>query len=116
MTRLPTTIAALSLTTMPAFAKPPHLLLFIADDFSWHDSTPYGATDVRTPNIQHLADQGLTFTQAFAPSPTCTPSRSAIYTGLYPIRNGAHANHSLINENITTLPTRMQALGYRVVI
>lgn len=94
----------------------PNFVLFIADDYSWHDAGPYGATDVRTPNLDRLAKEGATFNYAFAPSATCTPSRSAIFTGLYPFRNGAHTNHSLVNDDVRTLPQYFQALGYRVVI
>lgn len=94
----------------------PHIVLFIADDYTWHDAGPYGARDVRTPNLDRLAREGLRFDRAFAASPTCTPSRSAIYTGLFPFRSGAHANHSLVRDDLRTLPHRMKDLGYRVVL
>ncbi|HEV2296271.1 MAG TPA: sulfatase [Tepidisphaeraceae bacterium] len=103
-------------TRAGAQTTPPHIVLFIADDFSWHDAEPYGATDVRTPNMAKLAKQGMRFDHAIAASPTCTPSRSAIYTGLFPFRNGAHPNHSLIKEGIRTLPDYFKELGYRVVL
>jgi arylsulfatase A-like enzyme len=94
----------------------PNIVLFIADDLTWHDVGPYGGTDVRTPSIDRLAKEGLKFQWAFAASPTCTPARSAMYTGMYPMRNGAHANHSLINPGVATLPQVMGKLGYRVVL
>jgi arylsulfatase A-like enzyme len=94
----------------------PNIVLFMADDLSWHDIGPYGDRDVKTPNLDRLAKDSLRFDAAFAASPTCTPSRSAIYTGLYPFRSGAHANHSLVNDGARTLPQYMKALGYRVVI
>jgi arylsulfatase A-like enzyme len=94
----------------------PNIVLFIADDLSWHDLGCYGSPDVHTPNVDKLAKQSLRFTQAVASSPTCTPSRCGIYTGMYPFRNGAHANHSWINEGVQTLPNYMKQLGYRVVI
>jgi arylsulfatase A-like enzyme len=100
----------------PAAAQRPHIVLFIADDHTWHDAGAYGASDVRTPNIDRLAQQGMRFDRAIAPSPTCTPSRSAIYTGLYPFRNGAHPNHSWIKPGVRTLPEYFRELGYRVVI
>src|SRR5829696_6397320 len=93
----------------------PHVVLFMADDHTWHDCGPYGAAAVRTPNLDRLAREGMRFDLAFAPSPTCTPSRSAIYTGLFPFRNGAHANHCLVKDGLRTLPHYMKDLGYRVV-
>lgn len=116
--------AALAISS-PAWAGPqsapagldrPHIVLFIADDYSWHDCGPCGAGDVRTPHLDRLAEEGMRFECAFAASPTCTPSRSAIYTGLYPFRNGSHANHSLVKDGLRTWPHYMQDLGYRVVI
>lgn len=110
-----------ALTLVLAFAplvhaQPPHIVLFIADDLSWHDLGCYGAKDVKTPNVDALAKQSMRFSSAFATSPTCTPSRCSIFTGLYPFRNGAHANHSWINAGVQTMPRYMKQLGYRVVI
>jgi arylsulfatase A-like enzyme len=101
---------------LAADPRRPNIVLFIADDLTWHDVGPYGGTDVRTPHIDRLARESLKFEYAFAASPTCTPSRSALYTGLYPMRNGAHANHSLVNNGVVTLPTLMQKLGYHVAL
>ena len=107
--------AAAQVGAAPEKARP-HLVLFLADDFSWNDAGPYGSPDARTPNLDRLAQEGLRFDAAFAASPTCTPSRSCLYTGLYPFRNGAHTNHSLVRDEVRTLPQRLQALGYRVVL
>jgi arylsulfatase A-like enzyme len=100
---------------VPALGRP-HVVLFMSDDHTWSDCGPYGAADVRTPNLDRLAKSGMRFDLAFAASPTCTPSRSAIYTGCYPMRNGAHANHSLVNDGIKTWPEYFKGLGYRVVL
>ena len=108
-------IAAILLLASSAHAAP-HVVLFIADDLTWHDVGPYGNADVRTPHLDQLAKESLKFNRAYSASPTCTPSRSAIYTGLYPVRNGAHANHSLIKDGLSTLPVAMKKLGYRVVL
>ena len=94
----------------------PDIVLFIADDLTWNDIGPYGGSDARTPHLDKLAQESLKFDQAFAASPTCTPSRSSMYTGMYPIRNGAHANHSFVREGTRTLPTYLKALGYRTVL
>lgn len=103
-------------TSGSAPAVPPHVVLFISDDHTWHDCRPYGATDVRTPHLDQLARDSMRFDLAFAATPTCAPSRSAIYTGLYPFRNGAHANHSLVRDGLKTLPHYLREMGYRVVL
>src|SRR5687768_12790338 len=72
----------------------PNIVLFIADDLTWNDIGPYGGREARTTHLDKLAQESLKLEQAFAASPTCTPSRSSMYTGMFPIRNGAHANHS----------------------
>ena len=99
-----------------AEGRRPHVVLFIADDYTWYDCGAYGARDIRTPNVDRLARGGMRFELAFAASPTCTPSRSAIYSGLYPFRSGAHANHSLVNDGVRTMPHYLRELGYRVVL
>src|SRR3546814_1208278 len=68
------------------------------------------------PQLYRLAGDGTRFTRAFAASPTCAPSRSALLTGDYPMHNGAHANHSSIFDNVRTLPAYLKAQGYRVVV
>ena len=50
------------------------MVIFISDDHGQLDSTPYGATDVRTPNMQKLADAGVRFTHAFVASPVAPPA------------------------------------------
>src|SRR4051812_22443405 len=73
-------------------AEKPNLVVFICDDLGSLDTQPYGATDIRTSNVQRLANEGLKFTQAFVASPSCAPSRAALLTGLMPARNGAEPN------------------------
>lgn len=93
----------------------PHLVVFLSDDHSRLDSTVYGATDIKTPNMQRLAQAGLTFERAFVASPSCAPSRAALLTGLMPARNGSEANHSKPRAEIRKLPAYLQELGYEVV-
>jgi uncharacterized sulfatase len=94
----------------------PNIVLFIADDLGAIDIPLYGNPVVRTPNIDRLARESILFTNAFASSPTCSPSRASIHTGMMPFRNGAHANHSGIKDNIRTLPNYLKEVGYRVAI
>ncbi len=64
----------------------PNVLLIVADDLGWADLTCYGSSFHRTPHIDELATQGVRFTQAYAASPVCSPSRAAILTGRWPAR------------------------------
>ncbi|MCX6953542.1 MAG: sulfatase-like hydrolase/transferase [Verrucomicrobia bacterium] len=93
----------------------PNLVVFLSDDHSLLDSSVYGSKDVRTPNMQRLATDGLTFDRAFVASPSCAPSRAALLTGLMPARNGAEPNHSKPRADIKKLPAYLQELGYEVV-
>ena len=92
----------------------PNIVVFITDDLTVTDITPYGSKKTRTPNMQRLADAGMTFTQAFVASPSCAPSRAALLTGLMPSRNGAEANHSKARADVRKLPPMFAELGYQV--
>ncbi|MEX2477155.1 MAG: sulfatase [Gracilimonas sp.] len=96
--------------------SPVNIVVFVADDLGYNDIGPYGNSQVRTPNLDKLSERALKFNEAFAGSPTCSPSRASIYTGLYPFRNGAHANHTGIKEGVKTLPKYLQELGYRTAL
>jgi len=93
----------------------PNLVIMISDDHSRADSSVYGSTDVKTPNMLRIADAGLVFDRAFVASPSCAPSRAAMLTGLMPARNGAEPNHSHPRADIKKLPAYLQSLGYEVV-
>ena len=108
------TCLGLLVGTIAAAAQKPNLVVFICDDLGCLDTQPYGATDVRTPNMQRLASEGLLLRQAFVASPSCAPSRAALLTGLMPARNGAEANHSRPRAEIKRLPAYLQELGYEV--
>jgi arylsulfatase A-like enzyme len=72
-----------------AGARQPNLVFILADDLGWADTTLYGHTRFyRTPNLERLAKRGVTFNRAYSASPLCSPTRSAILTGLSPARTG----------------------------
>jgi arylsulfatase A-like enzyme len=97
-----------------AAASPPNIVVYISDDHTLRDSSVYGSRDISTPHMDLLARDGLTFDRAFAPSPSCAPSRGAMLTGLMPARNGAEPNHSEPRANIKKLPAYLKELGYEV--
>ncbi|MCR9293261.1 MAG: sulfatase-like hydrolase/transferase [bacterium] len=96
-------------------SHPHHMVVFLSDDHTWRDASVYGSPDIETPNMQRLADAGMTFDNAFVASPSCAPSRAALLTGMYPARNGAEANHSRPQADLKKLPAYLQELGYEVV-
>jgi N-sulfoglucosamine sulfohydrolase len=102
--------------TSSAQQQKPNIILFIADDLGVNDIGPYGNKIVRTPNLDKLSKQSLLFTRAFATSPTCGPSRSSIFTGLMPMRHGAHGNHSGVQEGTKSIVQYLQPAGYKVAI
>lgn len=63
-------------------AKPNVVLLFI-DDLGYADIGPFGCKDIPTPNIDRLAREGTTLTQAYVTNPPCCPSRSSLMMGMY---------------------------------
>ena len=69
-------------------APRPNVVFILADDLGWRDVGCYGSTFHETPNIDKLARQGVRFTQAYAASPLCSPTRASILTGQYPARIG----------------------------
>ena len=99
-----------------AAQKKPNIIVFLADDLNQKDLGCYGNTDVQTPHMDQLAEEGMRFTRAYAASSMCTPSRAVMFTGLYPYKNGAQMNHFTVNAGIKSLPHYLQNLGYRVVI
>ncbi len=74
----------------PAVATPkrPNIVLFVVDDLGVGDCGICGSAFYRTPSIDRMAREGMRFTQAYSPSPLCSSSRAAIFTGKYPHRLG----------------------------
>jgi uncharacterized sulfatase len=103
-----------SLAGVQSKEAPPNIILMIADDMTWCDVGCYGNPDVKTPNIDKLAAQGMRFTRCFTSTAMCAPTRQQLYTGLYPVRNGAYPNHSRVKPGVRSLVHYLKTLGYRV--
>lgn len=65
-----------------------NVVFILVDDLGWRDLGCYGSTFYETPNIDRLASQSAVFTNAYTPSPVCSPTRASILTGKYPSRIG----------------------------
>ncbi|MBC8138604.1 MAG: arylsulfatase [Fibrella sp.] len=89
----------------------PNVLLILADDVGWSDLGCYGG-EIRTPNLDALAHDGLRFTQ-FYNSARCSPSRAGILTGLQPHQVGVPVLDSPLNDRCVTLPEVLGGAGYR---
>jgi arylsulfatase A-like enzyme len=70
----------------------PNLLVLMADQFRSDLLGVNGSTSCRTPTLDRLAEEGVSFTRAYTTCPLCTPARGALFTGRYPHRNGLTAN------------------------
>jgi arylsulfatase A len=68
--------------------RPPNFIFILVDDLGWRDVGFAGSRFYETPNIDRLAAQGMTFTQAYAAAAVCSPTRASILTGRYPARLG----------------------------
>ncbi|UCG57310.1 MAG: sulfatase [Phycisphaerales bacterium] len=101
--------------TLPAASiEQPSILLVIGDDMVCRDCEPYGNDEVSTPNITRLAREGMCFDAMFTSTAMCAPTRQQLYTGVYPVRNGAYPNHSRVYDGVKSLPHYLKSLGYRV--
>ena len=92
----------------------PNFLLILADDCTYNDLPLYGGQNAKTPHIDRLASEGLTFNRAYLSSSMCLPCRAELYSGLYPMSNGCSWNHSGCRPGITGMPQALGKLGYRV--
>ncbi len=103
--------------TSVAFAKP-NVLIILADDLGVECLSAYGGTSHKTPNIDRLAKDGMSFTRCFS-NPLCSPSRGSLLTGRYPFQNGLKVVlHSKSQENIylhpdqPSFPRQLKQHGY----
>lgn len=86
-------------------ADPPNVVLIMADDLGWMDTSHYGSEFFETPNVDRLGAEGMTFTDAYAASPLCSPTRASIMTGQYPARIGitapaCHAEEERLDDGV----------------
>ncbi|GAA4093765.1 sulfatase [Mucilaginibacter panaciglaebae] len=112
------TVVLASWTRQAPRAEPrkPNIVFIMADDLTMTDIGPYGSQQVRTPNMDKLAREGVCLDNMFNMVPVCSPTRQSLLTGLGPVRSGAYPNHTMIYKGIKTLPFYMKQLGYNAAI
>lgn len=93
-------------------ATQPNFILFIADDMAWDDCGAYGHPNIRTPNIDKLASDGMKFDRAFLTASSCSPSRSSIITGQYPHNTDAEQLHWPLPTDQVTFVEKLKTAGY----
>ncbi|HSH20276.1 MAG TPA: sulfatase [Draconibacterium sp.] len=99
-----------------ANTKPPNIIFYLADDQDKYDYGCYGNDKINTPAVDRLAREGLLFENAFTGQAICAPSRSQLYTGNYPLKNGCFLNHIKTKDNQISTTTFMKDLGYEVIL
>ncbi|MCG8699342.1 MAG: arylsulfatase [Bacteroidales bacterium] len=95
----------------------PNIVIIYLDDLGYGDVGAYGATELKTPNMDNLINNGVRFTNGYASSATCTPSRYALLTGVYPWRNKRArilpgTAPLIIDTAQITLPKMLRDKGY----
>ncbi|MCZ6673159.1 MAG: sulfatase [Verrucomicrobia bacterium] len=101
-----------------AASEKPNIIFIFVDDQGYYDLGCYGATEVKTPNIDRMAAEGVRFTDYYAAAPICSPSRAGLLTGCYPRRIGNHIwvhradSKSGIHPDELTLAELFQKNGY----
>jgi len=93
-------------------------VVILGDFMGYSDIEPYGAKDIRTPNLTRLASQGVRFSDAYATAPICTPSRAALLTGRYQQRYGVESNIGVrgtkgLPGSEATVAALLKRSGYR---
>ncbi len=121
-------------SSLHAEQKRPNIVLIYADDLGYTDLSCQGSTYYKTPNIDRIAKEGVTFTQAYAAAANCAPSRASLMSGLYTPRHGVFTvgnsdrgkakhrklipikNTPRLDQKFTTLGEALKSAGYRTCV
>lgn len=91
----------------------PNIIIILADDLGYGDVGCYGATKIKTPNIDRLALEGRKFTDAHAPASVCSPSRYGLLSGRYPWRLHQKNNDYHLEQDRMNIASMLKTQGYR---
>ena len=111
-TRWIPTILLCLLSVLTVVADSPNFVIFVADDMAWEDCGAYGHPNIRTPNIDALARDGIRFDRAYLTTSSCSPSRCSILTGRYPHSTDAGELHLPLPANAKMVTTPLRDAGY----
>ena len=92
----------------------PNIIVVLVDDMRWDEFGQAGHNFIKTPHIDRLAKEGVTFKNAFATTPLCSPSRASFLTGQYAHSNGIIDNqaHNELSHQLNTFPKQLHDNGY----
>jgi arylsulfatase A-like enzyme len=96
-----------------ADAPKPSIIILLADDLGYGDLGCYGATKIKTPNIDRLAREGRRFTDAHSPASVCSPSRYGLLSGRYPWRLHQKKNDYHLEQDRMNIASMLKTQGYR---
>lgn len=96
----------------PAAAKRPNVLFILLDDLRWDTVGYAGHPNLKTPNIDRIANEGVNFRNAFATTSLCSPSRASLLSGLYAHRHGVTNNFTEFPAALDSFPRALQRAGY----
>ncbi|MCX7423543.1 MAG: sulfatase-like hydrolase/transferase [Planctomycetia bacterium] len=104
--------------------SPPNIIVILADDLGRGDYSAFGTNDIRTPSIDRLCREGMTFNNFYASSCVCSPTRAALLTGYYPdrvgvpgvIRHTPDNSWGYLSPKATLLPQVLKTAGYHSAI
>ncbi len=98
-------------TSAPASNKP-NVILIVADDLGCRDVGCYGASDLKTPNLDAMAATGALFDNWYSNAPVCAPARAAILSGRFPAKAGVANNGKPMTAGIANFGSTLKANGY----
>lgn len=93
----------------------PNILLITSDQQHWNTIGAFNE-EIHTPNLDRLVKEGTTFSRAYCPNPTCTPTRSSIITGMYPSQHGAWTLGTKLLEDRHTVGEDFNKNGYQTAL
>ena len=109
---MPLAVSGQRLVAAPSADRPPNIILVVADDLGFNQIGCYGETPIETPTLDHLAANGIRFTQTYSGGPVCSPSRVSLFTGRDARLMSDCSNQVRLQPSDVTLPLVLKHAGY----